>query len=238
MTQALRAQWYDVAPEHEADFLNWLHLTHLPRLAKISGLNWIGHYQIRPKPNLSVEGSIKQRRETHESIPRGSQFILLESAPVECLMNPDENYLHLEQAPELQIRQNWREAIFIEEARVNGPSHDAQTRDQTAPPAMQLGNFIASSPEGERQLALYYRKHRFLQVAATQLCRGARKYVSIMGWPKHGILYEFDTIKPDEMLFEARMNAARPDLKWAGAHPLDLVIHAPNAPHAGERIWP
>jgi hypothetical protein len=223
---------------HTSDYLSWLHCEHLPQLSTQSGLNWIGHYKIRRKPNLLVEGTPKQRRETTEIIPSGSQYILLESASTEDLINPDDVYLSLQQAPKLKLRKNWREAIFIEEARVNGPTHNAATRDQFAPPAMQLGNFIVCNPESEKDLALYYRKHRFLQVQSTHGCRGARKYVSLMGWPKHGIFYEFETIEPGEVLFEARMNAARPDLKWAGAHPLDIVIHAPNAPHAGERIWP
>ncbi|NDB67773.1 MAG: hypothetical protein EB015_07170, partial [Methylocystaceae bacterium] len=54
----------------------------------------------------------------------------------------------------------------------------------------------------------------------------------------HGILYEFEDMRPDESLFEARMNMSSPHLKWTGPHPLNLVIHAPNAPHAGRRLWP
>ena len=55
---------------------------------------------------------------------------------------------------------------------------------------------------------------------------------------QHGILYEFTAIEPDEVLFEARFNNALPALKWAGRHVLSYVVHGPNAPHAGRRIWP
>ena len=72
---------------------------------------------------------------------------------------------------------------------------------------MQFGNFVIESPQAERALALYYRKHRFRQVAATRGCIGARKFVSSVGWPKHGILYEFTGMDDGETLFEARMNA-------------------------------
>lgn len=236
MPQGLRAEWYDLDAAAEVDFLDWLHSEILPPLSARPGVGWVGHYRIVEKPASLAEGGTPARRETTEPVPPGRQFVLLTAGDVETLLGTEiaSEFKHVR----LAQRNNWREAVFIEEQRVNGPAAVRHDRDLSAPPAMQLGNFVIGSPEAERQMALYYRRHRFLQVEQTKGCIGARKYVSSVGWPKHGILYEFEDMHPQDHLFEARMNAAIPDMRWSGPHPLHMVTHAPHAPHAGRRIWP
>ena len=238
MSRGLRAEWYDVDAGDERDFVTWLHGEHLPGVAAGAGIAWVGHYKIVDKPSLAVAGSIHQRRETGDLVPPGRQFVLLTCGDADSLLAPSSVAAQLDTAGFLAKRRNYREAVFIEEARIDGPAHEPVERERLAPPAMQFGNFVIESPQAERAMALYYRRHRFLQVAATRGCIGARKYVSTVGWPKHGILYEFTGMDAGESLFEARMNAAVPGLLWQGMHPLQVVIHAPHAPHAGVRIWP
>ncbi len=238
MADAMRAEWYDLDESGTADYLAWLHGAHLPRLQALPGISWIGHYRIAEKQGSAVAGSTHARRETTDSVAPGRAFLLLTAAPADILLKPDPELAALDAEPRLTERRNWREAVFVEETRVAGPEALHHKRDKVAPPAMQLGNFVTVSPAAERELAGYYRRHRFLQVEKTPGCIGLRKMVSSVGWPKHGILYEFTDMKDGDSLFEARMNAAIPDMRWAGTHPLELVVHAPHAPHAGRRIWP
>ncbi len=238
MPQALRAEWWDLEGPGDEPFLAWLQHEHLPALQAVSGIGWTGLYRIAEKPAPTAEGSTPARRETTEPVPPGRQFVLLTSGALETLLAPSPALEGLDAALPLSRRRHWREAVFIEEQRIDGPDSSRFERDRSPPPAMQLGNFIIGSPEAERQMASYYRRHRFRQVEKTRGCIGARKYVSSVGWPKHGILYEFADMGREDHLFEARMNASIPDLRWNGPHPLHMVTHAPHAPHAGRRIWP
>jgi hypothetical protein len=234
MADALRAEWYDLEPGAEEGFIAWLHGDHLPRLQRLPGVRWIGHYRIADKAGSGAH----DRQETREPVPPGRGFVLLTAAGGDLLLTPDPALAALDAMPRLADRRNWREAVFVEETRVDGPAAGQHDRARAAPPAMQLGNFIVSSPAGEKEMARFYRRHRLPQCAATAGCIGARKLVSAVGWPKHGILYEFIDMGEGDTLFEARMNAAIPGARWEGTHPLKLVIHAPHAPHAGRRIWP
>jgi hypothetical protein len=238
MVGALRAEWYDLDEGTEYDFLGWLHSSPLPRLAELPGVSWVGHYRIAEKPSLAVVGSTYSRCETTDAVPPGRSFVLLVAADSDFLLTPDPALVALGAEPRLAKRRNWREAVFVEEMQVEGPEALKHERDRAAPPAMQLGNFVVTSPDMERELAVYYRRHRLIQVGATPCCIGARKFVATVGWPKHAILYEFTRMDEEETLFEARINAALPNLRWEGTHPLKFVIHAPHAPHAGRRIWP
>ena len=62
-------------------------------------------------------------------------------------------------------------------------------------------------------------------------CVGARKLVSISGWAKHAILYEFVSLEAVEQYF------VDTDEEWSGQVVANLV-HAPHSPGLGVRIWP
>lgn len=242
VTQALRAEWYDIDLSDKGPFLLWLHAEYLPRLSKIAGVVWVGHYEIAEKvPASPVKSNRPSRQETSDpAVPTGSQFVLLTAtADLDLLLLPSSALARMESdaAARLAIRKAYRDAVFIEEECIQGPSN-GEFPSTAAPPAMQLGNFIVRTPADERELARYYRLHRFPQIAATSGCIRGRKLLSVAGWPKHGILYEFTSMNPGDELFESRFNNAIPGKTWTGPHVLSYVVHAPNAPHAGRRLWP
>jgi hypothetical protein len=61
-------------------------------------------------------------------------------------------------------------------------------------------------------------------------CVGARKLVSISGWAKHAILYEFLSLEAVETYFIDPEEWSRRVVK--------NLIHAPHSPSLGVRIWP
>ena len=244
MAQALRAEWYNIDPADRPAFLGWLHGDYLPLLSEIAGVAWAGHYEIAekaPAPASPSKSGAPSRQETSDpSVPRGSQFVLLTAVTnldVLLLPSSDLGCAESDAAARLAIRKSWRDAVFVEEQCIEGPSN-AAFPITAAPPAMQLGNFIVRSPAEERELARYYRLHRFPQIAATAGCIRGRKLLSVAGWPKHGIFYEFTSMNESDELFETRFNNAISGKVWTGPHVLSYVVHAPNAPHAGRRIWP
>lgn len=241
MTEALKADWYDLAENDAGRFLDWLHGTYLPALMALPGIAWAGHYRISPKGERAVTPGSPPRRSTDDpSVPAGSQYVLLAAAPsADVFFASDGPIPAFEKAnaARLKARRNHRDAVFIEESRVDGLEHAWRSQGRGAPPAMQLGNFIVRSPADEVELARYYRESRWPDLMRCRGCIGARKLLSIAGWPKHGILYEFTGMDDDEELFERRMAAARQGPR-VGRSVVEFVIHAPHAPHAGVRIWP
>ena len=61
-------------------------------------------------------------------------------------------------------------------------------------------------------------------------CVGARKLVSISGWAKHAILYEFVSLEA------VRQHFVDTD-PWSWEVVANLV-HGPHSPSLGVRIWP
>ena len=64
-----------------------------------------------------------------------------------------------------------------------------------------------------------------------QGCVGARKLVSIVGWAKHAIMYEFISMEAVNKYF------IDTDEEWSKQVVKNLV-HAPHSPSLGKRIWP
>mgnify|MGYP003346815250 CR=1 FL=1 len=138
----------------------------------------------------------------------------------------------------LARRRQYRQAIFIVEARVSGPEYGTRMPGAGAPPAMQLGNFVCKTPEDEFELGVYYRRSRYVQIPRTRGCIGMLKLAGIAGWPKQGVLYEFTGMEDGEEDFEPRFREAAKGQVREGQNLREYVVHAPNAPHAGRRIWP
>ena len=90
----------------------------------------------------------------------------------------------------------------------------------------------------ELELARWYRQERFPRLSVTEGMIQGRKLLSLAGWPKHGVLWEFTSMEDSESSFEPRFGAADRQENWQGRHVLEFVIHAPHGPHAGRRIWP
>jgi hypothetical protein len=238
---ALRAEWYDLDPAKAASFIAWLHDDHLPRLKAAAGVLWVGHYKILQKTRAEIAGNGRLRAQTDDpTVPTGSQYVLLAAgASPETFLAWDCPVAALESSARerLATRLNYRQAVFLEELRVDGPDNGPR-RNSEAPPTMQLGNFNVRTPDDDLELAHFYRLQRFPQVAVAVGSIGARKYVSTIGWPKHGVLYEFSSIEPGEQSFEKRMSATLPKPPIKLKAPGEYVVHAPGAPHVGSRIWP
>ena len=62
--------------------------------------------------------------------------------------------------------------------------------------------------------------------------------VSMAGWPKHGVLWEFVDLPEGEFTFEPRFIEADRSKEWHGRHVLEYVTHSFQGPHCGRRVWP
>lgn len=241
MDTAIKAEWYDVDNADRDGFLDWLHGQHLPALQAQPGHIWIGHYNRAAQTGVDLGDGRPPRVETDDpDVPRGSQFLLVTAAASpDIFFDPNlSKQADAETQAQLAKRKEYRFAVFVEETRVSGPDWYRQLPGTAAPPAIQFGNYQTRNQADDFDLAVWYRQLKLPQVTRARGCIGARKLVSIVGWAKHGILYEFMNMDADEENFEGRFRDAGLSKNWPGRHVLEFVIHAPNGPHAGRRIWP
>ena len=238
MSDVLRIEWFDINESANDDFLVWFHGSYLPELQSQIGISWVGNYDIVEPvgPN-----NPKKKESDNPSIPPGKDFVTITAAPSASVFFKKDNVietLELKYAEQFRQRINYRQAIFIEEESVSGPEHRAMPSGTGAPPAMQIGNYNTVSPNDELELARWYRQERFPRLSVTEGMIKGRKLLSLAGWLKHGVLWEFTSMRDDESSFEPRFIAADREENWQGRHVLEFVIHAPHGPHAGRRIWP
>ena len=62
-------------------------------------------------------------------------------------------------------------------------------------------------------------------------CVGARLLVSVSGWPKHGIMYEWKSV-------ESLLDNFTTETIERSRNAVKSLIHSPGSPTLGERIWP
>lgn len=237
MDTAIKAEWYDIDDKDREGFLAWLHGRHLPALQSRPGHIWIGHYNRAPSSGVPNAARVDT---DDPNVPRGSQYLLVTAAASpDVFFDPNHApETDTETQAQLAKRKEYRFCVFIEETRVSGPDWYRHLPGTGAPPAIQLGNYLTRTQTDDMDLALWYRQMKLPQVTRARGCIGARKLVSIVGWAKHGILYEFMEMDADEENFEQRFRDAGLNERWPGRHVLKMVVHAPNGPHAGRRIWP
>ena len=242
MDRGIWATWYDLPDDiWIEEYLFWLHDQYIPEMLKRPGYLWAAHQENTMPPER--EASI-HRILTHindpgmddPGVPPGNQYLLLfGSASPHTFVDPSvpELMAQADQRTREMIgrRQNSRYCIFVEEARVAGPAVKSRQPGLTPGPVVQLGSFNINALENEDEMGTWYSRSRLPLMAPMPGCVGARKLVSIVGWAKHAILYEFLTMEDVDNHF------IDTDPEWSGQVVKNL-IHAPYSPSLGNRIWP
>ncbi len=242
MSEILRAEWFDIRRENKDKLWKWLHETFLKNLQSQSGINWVAHYEIVPHPPTPYIKGAPLKKETKDTnIPSGRENLILTSASSASVFFGPRNELNdVEKKNEvnLSLRDNYRSAVFIEEDVLNGPEQDKKPLGMGGPPAMQFGSYNVVSSDDNIELARWYRGERFPRLAITRGMIRGRKLLSITGWAKHGVFWEFADMEENEYSFEHRFIDADRGEEWNGRHVLEYVTHSPGSPHAGKRVWP
>lgn len=242
MSEVLKVEWFDLSDGNKDDTCRWLHESYLPSVQAAAGVGWVGHYQIVQNPKKGyIDGAPEKKTTQDPTVAKGWQNVILTAAlSPEVFFGPKNptEALIAQNAAEFSKLESYRSAVFIEEQVVNSPEHQAFPYGMGPPPAMQIGNYNANTPEDEIELAHWYRAERFPRVAVTPGMIRGRKLLSIAGWPKHGVLWEFADMPEGDYSFEHRFVAADRNENWQGRHVLEYVTHSYGGPQAGRRIWP
>jgi hypothetical protein len=228
--------WYDLAAATRDRYLDWLHGAYIPRLLRVPGVLAAAHYEVdqteKPLPHL--------RQTRDKTLPQGGSHIFIVCARDAHVFAGLTPFRHKPAAAErrmLALRQGERVNIFTEEHRAQGPDSRRREGRYTLAPAIQLGNFNSGSYLDEDELLSWYAHLRLpsFQGLPGGIC--IRKMVSVSGWAKHGVLYEFTSLAERAANFRAHEAKNRKLAAWTHDVVAKLV-HAPGSPAIAQRIWP
>ena len=237
------ATWYDLDDADREKFLGWLHATWLPALEKDGRYNWVAHYRDQEaiKSETGVAGPL-DKVDAEEGVPIGKQFLLLVGASsphvfLDPLVLDGRDAVAVAGTEMLDLRRNVRHAVFVEEASVEGPDSPAAGAGTIPAPAIRVGCFRMRTPEDDFEAGQWYAQDRLPTMGRVKGSVRARKLLSVAGWAKHAILYEF--VSPDarrRIWNEMRDSRDRDPKKFWSIGP--KTVHAPGSPTLGERTFP
>ena len=235
MDRGLWITWYDLPDGGREAYLSWLHKNYIPEMLKRPGFLWGCHY-------AEVEKKIGAGATTHTddpSVPTGSRYMLLfgaENADVFGDPLPSAINAGLPEADRkmLAMRKGERVNIMTEYGRVEGPEAKTYQGGMMLANCIQLGTYNTSW-QNEEELLAYYKQGRLPHMSVMPGCVRTRKLVSVAGWAKHGVLYEFTSVEARNKNFPGHGDAK---MKAWSASMVPRLTHAPGSANLGQRIWP
>jgi len=241
MDHGLWITWYDLPDDGKGGYLEWLHGDYIPKRLEDSRFLYAAHYASEFNVKLSGEKG-RLRNTTNPGVPTGDRYILIfgaADAHVFADPTPDEIHAPLNGMDRsmLALRQGERVNIMTEAARVDGPAAETRDGKYNLAPCIQIGSFNAGEGLHEYELSAWYAKWRLPRLSRLDGTVAVRKLVSVAGWAKHAILYEFtSTDARNEKFIDHESD--NPEME----HWTDVVVrkldHAPGSPNLAKRIWP
>ena len=226
--RAIQVAWYDLPEAGRDEHFDWLHTQYLPALIRLPGYLWAAHY-------VCVDNQVPPGRVRHVTDPAlgsGNAYVVIVAAE-------DAHVFVHHPAPaheRLHLRQGERAQIFTEEARLNGPAANKRESALMPAPCIQIGIFCAAHWRDDEEVLNWYVNNRMAAMRDTPGCMGVRKYVSVTGWAKHGVLYEFESLAMRNAHFMQHAQA-RPENKAWSDKLVPSLIHAPGSPNVAVRLW-
>ena len=242
--KGLWISWHNLPTEGREAHLKWLHESYIPDMLKKPGFLWAAHYaSARIKPGAHV------RHTTDTAVPAGNDYVLMfgaESAHafskgtdafIKGAASKLDSHLVDNDRKMLAMRIGERVCITTDEARANGPESKARGATLTPGPCIQLGSFNGSTIAAEDELLSWYADWRMAALSKLPGCIGIRKMVSVSGWAKHIVLYEFTSLEARAKNLPT-LNDLYPDMIEWTAKAVPKLIHAPESPIVAQRLWP
>ena len=253
MDRALWITWYDLPDVGREAYIAWLQGSYMPRLLAKPGILWAAHFasdvnapllyaahtDAAGKPRAA--GAPRHLHHTEDvSVPTGNAFILLfgaADAHAFARPAPDEFQSELTQEDRkmLAMRIGERVNIMIDEAQMDGPDAGQRQPGTALSPCIQVMCFNADWKD-EDELLAWYARGRMPAMSKLPGCVGTRKLVSVSGWAKHGVLYEFASVEARNAHFPGHEKLNPAMEAWTRAL-VPKLIHAPGSPNVARRIW-
>lgn len=233
--------WYDLPEQGRDEYLAWLHQSYIPARLKLPNCLWAAHYA--SLSNVAHPGE-KGRLSyvDRDSLPAGDRYILIfGGTTAHAFADPTPQEFHDQLSDDdrkmLAMRQGERSNIMTEEARDDGPDAAQRSSDLALSECIQLGNFNAGSYRDEDELAAWYAQWRIPSMKKLPGCIAVRKLVSVSGWAKHAILYEWVSVEARNERFVDH-ESSNPEMEAWTDRVVRKLVHAPGSPNLARRIWP
>ena len=242
MDNGIWTTWYDLADDDRDAFLDWLHGDHLPEILQRPGVAWAAHYEITGGGDRMQAIHDRLVHAEDDGLGAGTQFLMLAGATSpHVFADPriDEWEIGLKEPANSMLarRIGTRTSIFVQEEFVTGPEYDVRPAGTTPGPAIQMGSFRTQTVEDEFDLAAWYAQYRLPHMSRMPGCIATRKLVSVAGWAKHSVLYEFTSLDARQQHFQNHESLALDDKEWTNKI-ITYTVHAPGSPSVGKRLWP
>jgi hypothetical protein len=243
LDRALWISWYDLADKDRDAYLSWLNETYMPGLVKRPGVLWAAHFKSEAAPIHSgiPRGARSRLRHTDDpTVPKGNAYIMIFGAEnAHAFAHPTPRKLHAE-LPEgdrkmLALRIGERVNIFTDENAVGGPDAGKRDPKRALSPCIQLGSFNAGTVE-EDELLDWYANWRLPSMGKLPGCVACRKLVSVSGWAKHSVLYEFVSLEARNTHFPDH-EKANPEMEAWTDRMVRKLVHAPGSPCVAQRLF-
>lgn len=236
MDNAISATWYDLPEKGRDEYISWLHEVYIPKVLKRNGYLWGAHVENVWDIEREKE---KERILVHTddpNIPVGNDYLMLFGAEMPVtFVNPSTSQLEetwsSDEKKMLSYRIGERSCIFMAQDRIEGLESATRSPGITPGPAIQIGTFNVNSLENEEELSSWYAQVRLPRLKKMEGCVGARLLISVSGWPKHGIMYEWTSV-------ESLMKNFSTETIERSRNAVKSLIHSPGSPTLGNRIWP
>ncbi len=238
---ALWISWYDLPDNGRDAYLKWAHEAYMPKLIGRPGILWGAHFKNDVTAPMSGAPGRRHLHHTDDPVvPRGNAYILIIGAEnAHAFAHPTPRKLHAglpkEDQKMLAARIGERVNIFTDENRTGGPETDKRDPKQALSPCIQLGSFNASSAD-EDEILDWYANWRLPSMNKLPGCVEVRKLVSVSGWAKHGVLYEFASLEARNEHFP-RHEKTNPEMEAWTERLVRELLHAPGSPCVAQRIF-
>lgn len=231
--------WYNIDQENEHNYLNWLHNSYIPKRLMDKRIRWCCHY--RSFNDVKHPGESGRLSHDKSSIPNGDRFILIFGADepsvfVDPTIGEIHEQLSMNDKSMLSYRKGERYNIMTLESHGEGAVSKTKNTIGLAD-CIQLGNFNSGSYLDEDELSQWYVKWRIPSMKKLQGCLGVRKLISISGWAKHAILYEWSSAEHRNNNF-LEHESYNPKMEAWTDRVVRKLVHAPGSPNLAEKIWP
>ena len=233
--------WYNLPEQGRDEYFAWLHGTYIPAVLKRPGVLGAAHYASEANPPISGAPG-RLRNVADPTVPAGDRYILVfGGVNPYAFANPAPSIYHagLSAADRkmLALRIGERSNVMTVEAMVYGPETKTAKDDMAFMPGMQMGSFNAGAIGDEDELMDWYATWRLPCMEKLPGCVRVRKLVSVSGWAKHAIFYEFVSIEARNRKFVDHESFDPVKEAWSDKVVRKLV-HAPGSPNVAGRIWP
>jgi hypothetical protein len=241
--RALWISWYDLADGGRDAYVKWAHGAYMPALVKRPGFLWAAHFKTETSVPMSgvPRGAAGRLRHTDDpAVPRGNAYIMIFGAEnAHAFAHPTPRKLHAGLSKEdramLALRAGERVNIFTDENGVGGPEAGRRDPKQGLSPCIQLGSFGPGSAD-EDEILDWYANWRLPSMNRLPGCVGIRKLVSVSGWAKHGVLYEFVSLAARNEHFPDH-EKANPEMDAWTDRLVRQLLHAPGSPCVAQRLF-